>query len=151
MKKTNRADFWTGISLIVLGILVWIITRDMPTTELGINPGSYPRFIGMLLVILGIIESVSNIKGGYPEKGEKVDWKKFSLTAILAVGTFVYVKLLKLVGFPILTPFFMFGVMKLFGYKNNLKGAIISVIFAEGIFFLFYKVFMIFLPLGFLG
>lgn len=151
MKKTNRVDFWTGIGLAVLGVFVWIVTSDMPKTDLGINPGSYPRFIGVLLVILGFFEAISNLKGGYPEKGEPVDWKKFSLTAILTVGTFVYVKLLKLVGFPILTPFFMFGVMKLFGYENNLKGAIISLIFSEGIFLLFYKVFMIFLPMGFIG
>ncbi|MBO4392888.1 MAG: tripartite tricarboxylate transporter TctB family protein [Spirochaetales bacterium] len=151
MKDTRRVDFWTGIVLIALAAGVWAMTADLPSVTRGIGPGAYPRVIAVFLFILGTIMAIKNIKDGYPAKGEKVDWRKFSRTIILVVGTFIYVKLLKIVGFPILTPFFLFGVMKLFGYESNIKGAIISLVFAEVIFFLFYKVFMIFLPMGFLG
>jgi uncharacterized membrane protein len=61
---------------------------------------------------------------------------------------FVYVRLLKPIGFPLLTPFFLYGTIMLFGYKKKRTAAIVSIGATAVIFLLFNVVFMVFLPVG---
>jgi hypothetical protein len=56
--------------------------------------------------------------------------------------------MLKFFGFPLLTPFFLFGTIALFGYRRWWKNAIISVVATGIIFVLFNVIFMVFLPIG---
>lgn len=151
MKDTKRVDFWTGIALIALSAGVWALTADLPTVKRGIGPGDYPRVIAVLIFILGAVLAITNSIHGYPKAGEKFEWKTFLRTVLLAVMAFVYVSLLDVVGFPLLTPFFLFAKIKLFGYKNNLVAAIVSAGTTAVVFLLFNVVFQVFLPYGLLG
>lgn len=151
MKDTRRVDFWTGIGLIALSVAVWAMTAGLMKVDRGIGPGDYPRVIAVLIFILGSIMTVTNCIHGYPAAGDKFNWKGFLRTVILAAMAFVYVLILPYAGFPVLTPFFLFGTIKLFGYKKNLTAIIVSVVTTIGLFLLFNVVFQIFLPLGFLG
>ena len=151
MKDTGRVDFWTGIGLIASSLAVWAMTANLMKVERGIGPGDYPRVIAVMMFILGACMTFKNCIHGFPKSNTKLEWKGLLRTAILAVGAFVYVWLLPLIGFPLLTPFFLFGTIKLFGYKRNLTAVLVSVGTTAVLFLLFNIVFMIFLPLGILG
>lgn len=149
MKESNRVDFWTGIALMLLSISVWILTAKLPIPKRGIGPGQYPRVITTLMFFLGLVQTITNVKGGYPAKGPAIDWPHLKRAIFLAVMAFVYIRLLKFVGFPLLTPFLLYGAMWLFGYKNTKRAIIISIGATAVIFVLFNIVFMVFLPTGF--
>ena len=148
MKETKRIDVWTGVALMVLSVAVWLLTADLPTPKRGIGPGDYPRVITAVLFLLGLSMTISNLTSGYPAKGEKTNWKFLGRMVLMAVMAFAYVRLLKLLGFPLLTPFFLFGTIALFGYRKWWMNAIVSVLATTCIFVLFNLIFMVFLPTG---
>src|SRR5690554_5984612 len=148
MKETKRVDFWTGIGLMAISVAVWLLTAELPTPKRGIGPGEYPRVISATMFILGLVLSITNIIGGFPQKAKNIQWLHLRRALLMAVMAFVYVRLLKPIGFPLLTPFFMFATIKLFGYQNNKMAIIVSVLSTAVIFLLFNVVFMVFLPLG---
>jgi len=148
MKETKRIDVWTGVALMVLSVAVWLLTADLPTPKRGIGPGDYPRVITAVLFLLGLAMTISNLTSGYPAKGEKTNWKFMGRMVLMAVMAFAYVRLLKLLGFPLLTPFFLFGTIALFGYRKWWMNAIVSVLATTCIFVLFNLIFMVFLPTG---
>ena len=69
----------------------------------------------------------------------------------MVVITFLYYKLMKPVGFLLTTPIYLFSSFMLFKYKNKIKGLVVAVVFTVVVYFLFTKVFMVFLPRGILG
>ncbi len=150
MKETKRVDFWVGIALIALSGAVWLLTAKLPVPKRGIGPGQYPRVIATVMFILGAVQLLTNLKGGFPEKGEPTNWVHLGRALLLAIIAFVYVRLLKFVGFPLLTPFLLFGVIRLFGYKKTKIAILLSIGATAVIFVLFNIVFMVFLPLGIL-
>ena len=66
----------------------------------------------------------------------------------MAVISLIYVRLLNLIGFPLFIPFFLVGIICLFGYKKWKTNILVSVIGTAVIFVLFNIVFMVFLPVG---
>ncbi len=148
MKETKRVDFWTGIALMALSVLVWVLTADLPIPKRGIGPGQYPRVITTIMFLLGLVQVITNLKGGFPKKGEPTNWLHLGRALLLALIAFVYVRMLKFFGFPLLTPFLIFGAIKLFGYKNTKVSILVSLGATAVIFLLFNVVFMVFLPLG---
>jgi putative tricarboxylic transport membrane protein len=148
MKVTKRIDLWTGVALMALSVAVWLLTADLPTPKRGIGPGDYPRVITAVLFVLGLTMTISNLISGYPGKGEKTNWKYLGRMALLAVMAFSYVRLLKMLGFPLLTPFFLFATIALFGYKRWWMNVLVSVLTTAVIFLLFNVIFMVFLPMG---
>ena len=148
MKETRQVDVWTGVGLMVVSIGVWVLTADLPTPKRGIGPGQYPRVIASTLFILGLVQFLSNIAKGYPKQTAAIQWKQIGRAGLLALMAFVYVRLLKPIGFPLLTPFFLYATIVLFGYKKKKTAAIVSIGATAVIFLLFNVVFMVFLPVG---
>ncbi|MDD3942577.1 MAG: tripartite tricarboxylate transporter TctB family protein [Sphaerochaetaceae bacterium] len=148
MKETKRVDFWTGIGLMALSVGVWVLTADLPVPKRGIGPGQYPRVISATMFFLGLVLSVTNVIGGFPKKTKDINWRQLGRAMLMALMSFVYLRLLKLIGFPLLTPFFLFATIRLFGYKKWKTAIFVSVGSTAVIFLLFNVVFMVFLPLG---
>lgn len=148
MKETRRVDLWTGIALMIVSVGVWVLTANLPVPKRGIGPGSYPRVVASILFLLGLAQSLTNIVGGYPKASGTINWRHIGRAALLAILSFIYVRLLKLIGFPLLTPFFLFTVIKLFGYKRWKIAALVSLGATAVMFILFNIVFMVFLPVG---
>ncbi|MDY0290145.1 MAG: tripartite tricarboxylate transporter TctB family protein [Sphaerochaeta sp.] len=148
MRETKRVDFWTGVVLMLVSVGVWILTANLPVPKRGIGPGSYPRVVAAILFLLGLVTSVSNIQGGYPKASGSINWVHLGRAALLAVMSLVYVRLLNLIGFPLLTPFFLFSVIMLFGFKRWKMALLVSIGTTAVIFILFNIVFMVFLPVG---
>lgn len=148
MKETRRVDLWTGIALMIVSVGVWVLTANLPVPKRGIGPGSYPRVVASIIFLLGLAQSLTNIVGGYPKASGAINWRQIGRAALLAILSFIYVRFLKLIGFPLLTPFFLFTVIKLFGYKRWKIAALVSLGATAVMFILFNIVFMVFLPVG---
>lgn len=148
MKETKRVDLFTGVVLMLVSVGVWILTAKLPMPKRGIGPGSYPRVVAGMLFFLGLILSLTNIKGVFKKAAEPINWNHLGRAALLAVMSLAYVSLLKTLGLPLLTPFFLFAVILLFGYKRWKMAALVSIGTTAVIFILFNIVFMVFLPVG---
>lgn len=155
VKDTKLAvDFIISLVVIALALVFISEAKGLPTKAKGIGTGDYPRLICYILIFLGVMQTIKVLllARGIPV----IDYSKkdqFGLLRVLVaiVSIFVFYKLLKIVGFPILAPLFLFGMICLFGYKNKIKAAIISVVFTTVVYILFTKVFLVLLPAGILG
>ncbi len=154
MKDTKKAaDFYIGLFVMALSVIFFIEAGKLPTQARGIGPGDYPRVICTMLFVLGLVQVIRVLVTSHGFA--TVDWKGCNGHYMLRVGifivaTYVYYKLLKPVGFPLVTPVYLWGIMMLYGYKRKVLAAVISIIFSLVIFFLFTKVFMVMIPGGFL-
>ena len=155
MKDTSKAsDFIVGIAVMAVSVVFYIQANAMEKVDLGIGPGDYPKIICYVLFFLGLIQTVKTVVicRGIPLLDFKSMNGKYLLRVfIMAFLTYLYYRFVKKVGFLLLTPVYMYLSVLLFGYKNKIKGAIITVIFTTAMYFLFTIVFKVILPRGILG
>lgn len=67
---------------------------------------------------------------------------------LMVLVSYLFYKLLKIVGFLILAPIYLYSVLLLFGYKKKILGLVISLVLCTCVYFLFRRVFMVMLPQG---
>lgn len=155
MKDNKKAaDAIIALLLIALSCFLYITADKMPGSTKGIGPGDYPKFICAVIFVLSIVQLLTTLisSKGLPLIDFKAINGKFLLRAlIMVVITFLYYKLMKPVGFLLTTPIYLFSSFMLFKYKNKIKGLVVAVVFTVVVYFLFTKVFMVFLPRGILG
>jgi hypothetical protein len=102
MKMGHQKNFWGGMLFILLGGMFALIAKGLKfgdTVLLGgysmgtparMGPGFFPFYLGMILVVLGLIIAFSGLKS-HPADGGKVDrfhWRPifFVLGAVLMFG-----------------------------------------------------------------
>lgn len=155
VKNTKvAADFIIALVVIAIAVVFFVESQKLPTKAKGIGPGVYPTFICAILFFLGVAQVIKCVcvVGGIPVvDGAGVDWKGLARIGVMVLATYLFYKLLKVVGFPILAPLYLFFAICFFGYKNKVKAAIFSVVFTTAVYFLFTKVFLVMLPAGILG
>ena len=146
-KETILADFIMGILFMLVAVYWFFEANKMLEVDLGIGPGGYPKFVSTCFFILGFILVVQSLIKGLPKKIEgKINRKELSRLVIFAVVTYVYVLLMKFVGFNLLTPVYLFFGSWYFGYRKYLIAAISSIGLTVGIHFVFRVIFMVMLP-----
>ncbi|MBQ7785131.1 MAG: tripartite tricarboxylate transporter TctB family protein [Clostridia bacterium] len=148
MKKKAFSELVIGIACTLLGIAVYIMAGDLQKVRLGIGPAGFPRFIAVVLAVLGIAQTVTTLKSGVASPQVQVDKKAAGLFAAAVVMCVVYVMLVSTVGFVLMTPLLLIGMMYLFGERSIKTMLIISVVTTVCVWLLFTEVFMIFLPTG---
>ncbi len=148
MKKKLSVEFWFGLGAILFGIFVIIQSKKLPQVKTGISPGDYPSFVAYIIIFLGVVQAVKALVVRNVTIGTEITYnpKQASNVAILIGGTFLYVFLMKYIGFLFLSPFFLMFLFGMFGYKNKKKGIVISVSVSAVIYFLFMYAFKILLP-----
>lgn len=67
MKEKRFSDLVIGVAFIVIGIVVFVMASQLQTVKLGIGPGGFPKFISVLLAILGLVMTVGAIRNGIPK------------------------------------------------------------------------------------
>lgn len=149
-KKKPFSELVIGLACIALGVAVFIAAGSLQKVRLGIGPGGFPRFIGVVLAILGVLQTITALSVGVAAPKFNVEKKFASLFIAAVAATAIYVALLPTVGFILLTPILMVFMMYLFGERHFGKMALISIITTVVVWLLFTKVFMIFLPEGLL-
>ena len=148
MKKKPFSELVIGIVCIALGLAVYMAAGNLQQVKLGIGPGGFPRFIGILLAILGVAQTAMTLKSGVNAPAVNVDKRAASLFAAAVAMSVAYVLVVSTIGFIIATPLLLIGLMVLFGERSIVKMLIIAVITTACIWLLFTEVFMIFLPAG---
>lgn len=63
MKIKNPQDFWSGVMFIAFGAMAIVVSRDYPMgSAMRMGPGYFPTYIGVALVILGLLISALSFK-----------------------------------------------------------------------------------------
>ena len=148
MKKKPFSELVIGLMCMVLGAAVYIAAGRLQQVKLGIGPGGFPKFIGVTLVILGVAQTILSLRGGVQAPKFDVDKRAASLFIAAVAMTAAYVMLVDVVGFMLLTPVLLVGMMALFGERKIVPMVVISVVTTVCVWLLFTEVFMIFLPAG---
>ena len=148
MKKKPFSELVIGLACIALGVAVFIAAGSLQTVKLGIGPAGMPRFVAVLLMVLGLAQTVTAVSTGVKAPEFNVDKKAAGLFAAAVAMSVAYVLLVETFGFIILTPLLLIGLMFLFGERNIVKMLLIAAVTTACIWLLFTKVFLIFLPVG---
>ena len=127
---------------------MFIAAGNLQTVKLGIGPAGMPKFVSVLLMVLGLAQTVTAVSTGVKAPEFNVDKKAAGLFAAAVAMSVAYVLLVETFGFIILTPLLLIGLMFLFGERNFVKMLLIAAVTTACIWLLFTKVFLIFLPVG---
>ena len=147
-KKKPFSELVIGLGCIALGVAVFIMAGDLQKVRLGIGPAGFPKFISVVLGILGLAQTVMALSFGVEAPKFDVDKKAATLFIAAVAAVMVYVMLVTTVGFVLLTPILMVVMMYLFGERHFGKMAVIAIVTTAIVWLLFTEVFMIFLPAG---
>ena len=147
-KKKPFSELVIGLACIALGAVVFIAAGNLQQVKLGIGPSGFPKFIAIVLALLGLAQTATALSSGVDAPKFDVDKRAASLFAAAVAMSVAYVMLVTQIGFIILTPLLLIGLMYLFGERSIVKMLIIAVITTVCIWLLFTEVFMIFLPAG---
>lgn len=154
----HRADYFSGIFLIVLSLFVMVESYRMPIFKIhgGIwaAPGLVPFFIGFILFFMavGLIVSSRNKggKGGSITKERVLHFFKneeFRRIIIVFGITALYIFILiRFTHYFVSTCIYLSIFMFLFGYRKWAKMAVIIVGAITAVYLLFNKIFLIPLP-----
>ena len=146
MKETRLADLITGILLMLLSAFWFFQANKMMKVELGIGPGDYPKFAAAGLFFLGLILAAQSVSKGLPGREGKIDRRAARRLIIFVVVSFVYVRLMRFLGFILLTPPYLFFGSWFFGYRKYIIAAIVSIGVTAGIYIVFRMIFQVMLP-----
>jgi len=135
-----------GIFFMLLAAFWFYHASQMRQVELGIGPGGYPQFVSVGLFFLGLILAIQSLVKGFPKWELKIDWKSVLRQAIFFGVTLMYIRLMRYLGFVLLTPFYLFFQCWFFGYRKYLIAAIMSIGLTAGIFVVFRMIFFVMLP-----
>ena len=147
-KKKPFSELVIGIACMALGVAVFIAAGNLQQVKLGIGPRGFPKFIAVVLALLGLAQTATALSSGVEKPKFDVDKRAASLFAAAVAMSVAYVMLVTQVGFIILTPLLLIGMMFLFGERSIVKMLIIAVITTVCVWLLFTEVFLIFLPAG---
>ena len=148
MKKKPFSELVIGLACMALGIAVFIAAGNLQTVRLGIGPAGFPKFISIVLGVLGLAQTIMALSSGVKAPEFNIDKKAASLFIAAVAMSFAYVLLVDMIGFLIMTPLLLLGLMYLFGERRIVKMLIIAAVTTACIWLLFTEVFMIFLPVG---
>ena len=154
---TPRADFFTGIGLVVFSATMFSIAGKMAKpASYGLGPGGYPMLVAGVLIVLGTILGIQGWLGMRRLSASKTDDgapKKNILTftelrgiALLAISFWAYVFIVKYMGYLITTPVFLFLFLFQYGGRKWLSMVLISIISTFVTWALFVYAFRIYLP-----
>ena len=146
MKKAQYADLIMGIFFMLLAAFWFYHASQMRQVELGIGPGGYPKFVSVGLFLLGLVLTVQTLIKGLPKWEAHINWKSLFRQFVFFAVTLAYIRLMRYMGFVLLTPFYLFFQCWFFGYRKYLIAAIMSVALTAGIFVVFRLIFFVMLP-----
>lgn len=145
---SKRANIVIGALLLAIAGGYGYMTTQLPTRDLantlGIEfmPWVYCILLGFLSVLL-IVSGVLQKSGGSGSAEVKLTWPQIRGVVVLFAIFIVYVFLIDIVGFIIVTPFAMFALMYLEGIRKYPRMTLVSVAITVTVYVLFRYVFEI--------
>ena len=143
---TLRADHIAGAAFVGFGILVFVLSGDLPMGGLSMpGAGFLPRIIASLMIVLGLALIVRAHESGLLAG---VDWSDLrhaaSVCAVTAAGIVLYERL----GFLITMIALVLGLLIIIERRNFVRATIYSVVLVGLAFLLFDKALRAPLPVG---
>lgn len=147
LKPINRK-----IGLVLAGFagLYLFLSYQIPSYSYAlVDADVVPKGLGFLLLLLSILLFLQKKVETEQEKQKRTIPKK-EIYILLGVAAFIliYIFLLEIVGFVIMTSLFVFTCSSFLGYKNYKTSALVAIIFSTLIYFLFNYLLLIHLPPG---
>jgi hypothetical protein len=148
-----KVDFFVGFFMVVFSTLMYIVAGKFPSVQKGLGAGDWPQLILTVLFVLGIILSGSSYysyrkqarQGGEARQGS-YEKKELLHVLVLFLCVAAYIRLVGLFGFILLTPFFLFALMFIFGMRKWIKMVIISVVSTAATYLIFDTLLLVLLP-----
>jgi len=144
----KRANIVVGAFLLAIAIGYGYMTTQLPTRNLpntlGIDfmPWVYCIFLAFLSVLL-IISGLVGRERPAPSTQVKLTWPQIRGTVVLFTIFIIYVFLIDVVGFIIITPFAMFALMYLEGIRKYPRMALASFAITASVYVVFRFIFEI--------
>lgn len=151
----KKANFISGIIGMVFAAVAYRYTFTFKKfINVPVGPEFFPRFLSIGLFICSLALLLTNLKDTQRNTGEA---KTLSLKdagmrrMVIGVGAvLVYALLWNVLGFLIITPFCLFGLMYLVGTREYKTMTIVSVVATIVIYLVFKYLLGIEMPMGFL-
>ncbi|GEN44486.1 tripartite tricarboxylate transporter TctB family protein [Alkalibacillus haloalkaliphilus] len=146
----NNVNRKIGLVLFLISAGYLFMSYQLPTYPyIPVDADAIPKTLGWILLVLSIALFFSEDKDSEEQKAKrhipKKDVKAISGVFVLAL---IFITLLEIVGFLIMTALFIFSSSKFLGYENNLVNAIVSVCFPLFLYSIFVFLLNINLPQG---
>ena len=156
MKKTQTMAFAsviTSLLFILIGVYAIVVSYSFRTVNNSVvQPAEFPRIMAWAMIICSTVVLVMNAlkMGRDTEKAPTLSLKDRGIRGALfcVIIAFVYYLLWEPVGFFILAPITLFGLMYLIDMRNYGTMAIVSLALPLVMWLLFYKALSISVPLG---
>lgn len=154
--KRVHFTFNTGCALgvIALGVAIWVLTpyqveKAVPLfgqPASGLDPHLFPRTIAAIIVILGIWYFFRALKLDEENLLRKLDREAIVNTIVSIVTFAIFALVMEHVGFVIAGALVMFFLSTFYGNRSWWLGVLVSVAVPFGVFNLFTKILLVFLP-----
>jgi putative tricarboxylic transport membrane protein len=152
-QRVHLGEVLISLGLIALGAFVVYETQSIAETQgyAQIGPRLFPYLIGGGLTICGAVLAWQALSGGWrnvpldQEGHDAPDWVAFG---IISVGVILHMVIIGWAGFIIASTVLFVMVARGFGSKRIVRDAIIAVVLATVVFFIFTLALGLALPKG---
>ncbi|AST94649.1 tripartite tricarboxylate transporter TctB family protein [Shouchella clausii] len=143
-----------GISIVLIGIAVVYLVMAFQLPEYAFVPVDsdlVPKLLGASLLVLGVCFFFAKDPDTEEQKKKRTIPKKEVWMLLTVMGfILIYITVLEVIGFVIMTTLFILVCSRFLGYRKWLVNAITSIVFSIGVYWLFNYGLAIRLPAGIL-
>lgn len=149
------SDKLIGLGVAILGTAILVLALQLPqplaATRIAYGAGFFPTVLGVIIALAGLYMALfSKPEEGEPEdEGEQLAWANIGRPAIVAGAALVYILFSQQLGFLVLAPIILTG-MLLLGRVEIWRSLLIGIVGSLAIYFLFAKLLLVPLPMGIL-
>lgn len=152
MELLKSMNSRVSLILLVIAVVYLILSYQLPSyayTE--VDADVIPKALGWLLAFLAVLLFFSK-DNETEEQRQKRNIPKKEIGMLLGVGAliFLYIFLLEILGFIVISALFIFFCALFLGYRSHLVNGIVAIAFSAVIYFLFTSLLQISLPQGIL-
>lgn len=157
--RNVTVDAFVALCVIVIGAVVVYEARRLGSTWGSDGPGAgyFPFYIGLILLVSGIVILVQALRARAKDHETFVDSVQLKRVMSVLLPSVVYVALITALGMYVASALFIIGFMVVLGKYSWVKSALVGVL-VNALFFMMFEVwFKVPLfkgalnPLGFLG
>lgn len=146
---TPKADFYAGVGIAVFAAIFFVLAGTYPEAKgEGLGPGGFPRIVTGVMFVLGILLSLNSfvaIRKGIDDD-QRMSRDDFFKMIILGGSFFLYISVIKYLGYVFTTPFFLILFMYLYGDRKWKRMVVVALVGTLVTYVLFKYVFLIYLP-----
>ena len=148
--KRKAEIIWAIIFIIFAGVFYYLTLDLRPSPGPDVGGAFYPRLLIYATLILSVKLLYNAIKKEESKSEELFDFENGGFWKVVSVViiSFIYLYLLDIVGFLILTPFYLFLLLTIIGAKNIPHRILISILTTGIVMYVFQNFLNVPFPSG---